>query len=191
MNADGPSMLSLVAAAIYCAVVAPCLAATFVAVLRRQSLSHVATWGALALFFAALVYLRITNLEEIWREEFRVMMRAEGLYATRRAIQSPLAALILVLFALAVSAWIVRGYRPRPGRRNVAVAMAQLGALVMVGTIALRMVSFSLIDKFLYGPFKLNWFGDIGSALLVAGCAAYYTVVVITPQRRKKPNKSA
>jgi hypothetical protein len=41
------------------------------------------------------------------------------------------------------------------------------------------------------GPFKLNWFGDIGSALLVAGCAAYYTVVVITPQRRKKPNKSA
>lgn len=191
MNVDGPSMLSFVAAAIYCAVVAPCLAAAFVAILRRQRLSHVTTWVALALFFAALVYLRITNLEEIWREEFRATMRADGLYAARRAIQAPLAALVLVLFALAVSAWVVRGYRPRPGRRNVAVAMAQLGAFVMIGTITLRMVSFSLIDKFLYGPLKLNWVGDIGSAVLVAGCAAFYTMVVITPQGRKKPKKSA
>ena len=191
MNVDGPSLLSLVAAAIYCAVVAPCLAAAFVAVLRRQSLSHVITWGSLALFFAALVYLRITNLEEIWREEFRAMMRAEGLYGARRAIQSPLAALVVVLFAVAVSAWIVRGYRPRRGRRNIAVAMAQLGALVMVGIMALRMVSFSLVDKLLYGPSKLNWVGDIGSAVLVAGCAVYYIAVMNDPSGRKKPKKPA
>lgn len=189
MNADGPTMLSLIAAAIYAAVVLMCLAAAFVAVSKRQVSGHVIMWSAIALVFVCLVFLRINNLEDIWREELRAMMRAEGHYSDRRTFQGPVAAGLMILTALAAYSWFVRKYRPARGRRNVAVAVAQLGVFVMVGTVALRMVSFSFIDKFLYGPLKLNWVGDIGSALLVAGCAAYYIIVVIAPSGHGRPKK--
>jgi hypothetical protein len=81
--------------------------------------------------------------------------------------------------------------RPARGRRNVAVVLAQLGALVVAGTIALRMLSFSMIDKLLYGPFKLNWIGDIGSAVLVGGCALAYSFIVIAPPRSSNPGGPA
>jgi hypothetical protein len=71
------------------------------------------------------------------------------------------------------------------------VAQAQQGALVMPGTIGLRMLSFSMIDKLLYGPFKLNWIGDIGSAVLVGGCALAYCFIVIAPPGRSKPGGPA
>lgn len=41
------------------------------------------------------------------------------------------------------------------------------------------------------GPFKLNWVGDIGSAVVVGGCAAYYSAVVLAPPRRSKPGGPA
>lgn len=189
MNADDPTMLSLIAAAIYATVVLMCLAAAVVAASKRQISGHVVLWGAIAVFFACLVFLRINNLEDIWREELRAMMRADGYYADRRAFQGPVAAGIMTLVALGAWFWIVRVHRSAQGRRNVVVAVAQLGVLLMVCTMALRLVSLSLIDKFLYGPLKLNWVGDMGSAVLVAGCAAYYIVVVIASPRRGRPKK--
>ena len=44
----------------------------------------------------------------------------------------------------------------------------------MIGVMVLRTISFSALDKLLYGPFKLNWVGDIGAALLVLGAAVFY-----------------
>lgn len=189
VNPVGPSMLSLVAAAIYAGAVLLCLTAAFVAAWKRQVSGHIVRWGALAAFFAVLVFLRVTNLEEIWRDELRAMLRTGGYYGERRAIQAPVAAGLLIVFALAAQFWIARTYRALKGRRNVAVALAQLGAFVMLGMIALRMVSFSLIDRLLYGPLKLNWIGDLAATALVAGCALYYIVVVIAPPRQRKPGK--
>lgn len=115
-------------------------------------------------------------------------MRAEGTYEARRAVQAPLALVGVAMLALATWQWVVRRYRPARGRRNLAVALAQMGALVMAGTIALRMLSFSMIDALVYGPFKLNWIGDIGSAVLVAGCSLAYSFIVIAPPGRSKPD---
>ncbi|MGY6637330.1 MAG: hypothetical protein ACXIUO_09345 [Erythrobacter sp.] len=189
MDAVGPSMLSLVAAAIYAGAILLCLTAAFVAALKRQVSGHIVRWGALAAFFGVLVFLRVTNLEEIWRDELRTMLRTGGYYGERRAIQAPVAAGLLIVFALAAQFWIARMYRVVKGRRNVAVALAQLGAFVMLGMIALRMVSYSLIDRLLYGPLKLNWIGDLAATALVAGCALYYIVVVMAPPRQRKPGK--
>jgi hypothetical protein len=96
-----------------------------------------------------------------------------------------------MIMAFAACFWIVLKYLDAEGRRNVAVALAQLGALVMAGTIGLRMLSFSAIDKLLYGSFKLNWIGDIGSAVLVGGCALAYCFIVIAPPERRKPGGPA
>ena len=186
MVSNGPSVLSLIAAAVHAAVVVLCLAAVLVAVWKQQIAKHIVWWG-LAAFFAVLIFLRLTNLEEIWRDELRAMMKAEGTYEARRAVQSPLALVGVAMLALATWQWVVRKFRAAQGRRNVAVAVAQLGAFVMLGMMALRMMSFSMIDRLLYGPFKLNWIGDIGSAVLVAGCAAYYCAIVMTQRKVAKP----
>lgn len=187
MSANGLSTLSFVAAGFYALVVIACLAAAFVALAKKQQLGRIYIWAGLAALFAVLIFLRLNDLEEIWRDQLRDMMRAEGAYEARRAYQLPLALGVITLIELAVFAWIVRSFRTAQGRRNVAVAVAQLGAFLMAGLIALRMVSLSLVDRMLYGPMKLNWVVDIGSATLVAGCAAYYVVVVLAPPRRKKP----
>lgn len=179
-------MLSIVAAGIYAVVVLTCFVAAVAALTKKQHYRHIIAWAAFGAFFAVLVYLRLNDFEEIWRDELRAMLRADGTYDGRRAFQLPLAAGVIIIIALAVLAWIVQVYRGARGRRNVAVAVAQLGVFLMLGMIALRMVSFSLVDKILYGPPKLNWVGDIGSAALVAGCSVYYIRIVLAPPRRRK-----
>jgi hypothetical protein len=78
-------------------------------------------------------------------------------------------------------------YLDTEGRPNVAVALPQLGELVMATAKALWMLSFSPIDQLLYGAFKLNWIGDIGSAALVGGCAPAYSLILIVPPAGSKP----
>lgn len=187
MSAAGPTSLSLFAAAIYACVVLSCLAAALVAVRTGQVRSHAFVWSALAVLFAMLVFLRVTNGEEVWRDALRSAMRGGGYYDSRREMQRPLIAALAIIAMVAVPLWISRAYRLARSRRDTALAIAQLGALLMLGTISLRMVSFSPIDKLLYGPLKLNWIGDLGSALLVGGCAACYIHLAMRSSRRRRP----
>jgi hypothetical protein len=187
VNVGGPTSLSLFAAAIYAGVVLSCLAAALVAVRTRQDSSHGICWVTLAAFFAVLVFLRVTNLEELWRAELRDILRTGGYYEGRRNFQGPISAGVLIIITLSASLWIARKYRFAKGRRGAAVITAQVGALLMAGTMALRMVSFSPVDKLLYGPLKLNWIGDLGSTFLVAGCAAYYIHLARRSFRREHP----
>lgn len=155
----------------------------FIAVSRQQQGSHARSWGLIALFFTLLVILRLFDLEELWRTELRDWSRASETYGDRKGIQLPLTIGIVVIAGIAAFAWVVRSMRMAQGRRNIALAAAQLGALAMFILIVLRMISFSTLDKILYGPAKLNWVGDLGATALVAGCAIFYVVVVRSPPR--------
>ncbi|MEM7665222.1 MAG: hypothetical protein AAF250_05150 [Pseudomonadota bacterium] len=173
------STLSLIAAGAYLLVTAICLAAMLTAKSRNQHQSHWKGWLVIALFFAVLVVLRLLNLEEIWRYEMRDWARSHGAYGDRQGLQIPLTIGIILLAGLGAIVWILRKFRGTRGRRNIALVAAQLGAMALLVLMALRMISFSTLDKLLYGPLKLNWVGDLGSTALVAGCALYYIYVVL------------
>jgi len=178
MPVAGPSTLSLIAAALYAMVVVTCVAALVTSLKNRQVRVHWQSWAALALLFAILVGLRLLNAEEIVRGTLREWLLASESYEDRRGIQGPIV-LAIVAAAIAVGFfWIYRRVRDARGRRNYAVIAAQTAGLTMMGLIALRIVSFSAMDKLLFGPLKLNWIGDLGSSAMVAACAIYYVMVV-------------
>ncbi|MEM6475498.1 MAG: hypothetical protein AAF687_04965 [Pseudomonadota bacterium] len=176
-------MLSLVAAGIYVGVILSCLIALVASVLKRQAPGHWRVWALLAVFFAVLTVLRLLDQEEIWRDQLRDMARGSELYENRVGYQMPIVAGFVVLASFGAVAWLVKSFRTAIGRRNKAIVIAQVGALVMMITFALRMISYSPLDRFLYGPLKLNWIGDIGSSLLVAACALVYAWIVISEAR--------
>lgn len=132
----------------------------------------------LAALFAALAILRLLTFEELMRDALREFLFATEAYEDRRRIQGPIVMGIIVLAGAAGFFWIYKRFRAARGRRNIAVIVAQAAGLAMLGLVALRTVSFSAIDSLLFGPLKLNWIGDIGASLLVAGCATYYVWVV-------------
>jgi len=178
MPVSGPSTLSLIAAALYAVVAVMCVAALVTSLSNRQQAVHWKSWAALALLFAALVGLRMLNLEEIVRGELREWLLASDSYDQRRAIQGPVAFAIVALATATGFFWIYRKVRSAHGRRNLAVIAAQAAGLAMLCLIALRIVSFSALDKLLFGPLRLNWIADIGTSAFVAGCAAYYVLIV-------------
>lgn len=171
-------MLSLVAAALYGAVVLSCLAALATALIKRQIPAHWRSWGMLAVLFTVLAVLRVLNLEEIWRDELRDLLLATDSYDDRRGFQGIVVLVIAGLVGAAGFFWIFRKARGARGRRNFTVIAAQAAGMAMAALIAVRIVSFSAIDRLLFGPLKLNWVMDIGASVLVAGCAAYYIWVV-------------
>ncbi len=178
MPVPGPSTLSLIAAALYALVAFTCLTAMATSLVKQQTAAHWRSWAALALLFAILVCLRLLNFEEVARDELRELLLASDSYQERRGIQGPI---VLGIIALAMAVgffWIYRKVRDARGRRNYAVIVAQTAGLAMICLIALRTVSFSALDKLLFGPLKLNWIGDLGSTAIVAGCAVYYVLVV-------------
>ena len=73
----GQSLLSLAASGLYGCVLVVCLAAAITARGSRQLPGHVWTWLLLALFFAALIPLRLLEVEEAVRDSLRAAMRAE------------------------------------------------------------------------------------------------------------------
>ena len=173
MTASGPSILSLVAAAGYGLVALACLGAAIAAKPDRPGRSHTIGWMVIAVFFALLVVARVLTLEEILRDDLREWLRESGAYAGRRAFQLPLAIAVMIA-GLGVLAWLYRGWVKSAGRRDRSLLLARAGVLAMIGVMVLRTISFSALDKLLYGPFKLNWVGDIGAALLVLGAAVFY-----------------
>jgi hypothetical protein len=174
----GHSILNLAASGIYGCVVMMCLAAALTAHRSRQMPRHVWTWLLLALFFAALVALRLFEVEEAVRDSLRAAMRAEGSYDQRRDIQRPIVAAIIVLACASTLGLLYRTTRIVRGRRNVARVAALVAALAMLVLMTLRMISLHAIDALLYGPVKLNWVIDLGASLAVLGAAAYYTRLV-------------
>lgn len=178
MPSFSSSTLSLIAAGAYLLVSAICLAAMLTAKSRNQQQSHWKGWLVIALFFAVLVALRLLNLEEIWRYELRDWARSQGAYEERQGLQIPLTIGIVLLAGLGAIVWILRRFRGLRGRRNIALIAAQLGSMALLVLMALRMISFSTLDKLLYGPLKLNWVSDLGLTGLVAGCAFYYIHIV-------------
>ncbi len=184
MPSPGPSTLSLIAAGLYALVVLSCLTAAGTAGAKRQQSVHWQSWTALAVLFAMLAILRVVSFEELLRDELRQFLLATGSYEERRGIQGPIVLAIVVLAGSAGFFWIYRRFRAARGRRNVTVILAQAAGLAMVGLVALRTVSFSALDSLLFGPLKLNWIGDIGASVLVAGCAVYYVSIVSAAKTR-------
>lgn len=180
---SGPSSLSLIAAALYAVVVLACLAATFSAVAYRQVPAHWRSWAALAILFCVLIVLRVLNLEPIWRDDLRAFLVATDSYDDRRGLQGILVLGIAALAGIAAFFWIFRRVRSLRGRRNFAVIAAQTAGMAMVALVALRTVSFSALDKLLFGPLKLNWITDLGASAVIAGTAAYYVWIVTMDAR--------
>lgn len=172
------SLLSLAASALYAVVVLACLRAGFEAGAKRQTKWHIRIWLLAAVLFGSLIVARLLGLEDVLRETLRNWLQAEGLADDRRAIQGPIIAVSIALFAaggMIAFYWVAQHIS---GRRNIAV-VAALGACgVMVATITMRMVSLHALDQLLYGPLKLNWIGDVGASLAVLGAAIYYIGVV-------------
>ncbi len=174
----GPSVLSLLGSGLYLLVVLACLIAAAIAVRGRQLSAHWQVWAMVAALFAVFALLRLTNFEELARDGMRDYFRAEGTYRTRRAVQAPLVALLLVIAAAAAFALLYRWSRLIRGRRNVARVVAVVAGLTMLLLIALRLASLHAVDALLYGPLKLNWIIDIGASLTVLGAAVYYVKLV-------------
>lgn len=174
----GQSPLSLAASGLYGCVLVVCLAAAITARGSRQLPGHVWTWVLLALFFAALIPLRMLEVEEAVRDSLRAAMRAEGSYRERRDIQGPIVAAIILLSGAGALALLYRTARNVRGRRNFARVAALVAALAMLFLMTLRMVSLHAVDALLYGPVKLNWVIDLGASLTVLGAAGFYTRLV-------------
>lgn len=183
---DGPSMFSLAAAALYCLVIISCLFAGRVATTHWQEAWHLRCWLAVAAIFVLLVILRVFNLEEIMRDDLRVWLTTEGLSQSRRAYQGVIIATLIALSA-AVGLYLAYWVSQRiSGRRNIAVAVASSACIAMLTLILLRIVSLHALDALLFGPLKLNWFGDLGTTFAILGSAVFYVRHV---QRVPEPRK--
>lgn len=178
MPSDGPSLLSLSAAGFYGVIVVVCLFAAASARGLRQPLRHWRNWTIIALLFAALAVIRVTGIEDLLREALREALRADAVYADRRAIQRPLAAAALVAITLLAGFMLWRQSREIKGRRNIAVLVANGSTLVLALLLSLRIISLHQVDSLLYGPIKLNWVIDLGASALVLVSAVSYLRLV-------------
>ncbi|MEL6529122.1 MAG: hypothetical protein AAFQ27_04120 [Pseudomonadota bacterium] len=185
MPGSGPSTLSLIAAGLYVAVAMACGFAMVMALRNRQQPIHWKSFAGLAVLFVAMAVLRLLDFEDMVRDQLRDWLLASDNYESRRGIQGPIVLVIIALATAIGSFWIYRKVRAAQGRRNYAVIAAQTAGLAMIGLIAFRTVSFSALDKLLFGTLKLNWIIDIGCSGLVAACAIYYVWVVRKPQRSR------
>lgn len=176
------SPLGISAAGLYLLVMAACLAAALTGKSRRQPSGHFRQWLLILGVFAAMLALRMFDLEEGFRQITRGSLRSDGTYEMRREVQRPLAAGLIVAFATVAFASVYRFARQGGGKRNMTVGVAAGAALTMTGLVGLRIVSLHQIDAALYGPLKLNWVIDVGASLTVLGAAIYYLHLI---KRRK------
>lgn len=173
-----PSMLSLITAAFYCLVAFACLLTMASASFRRQSHWHVHSWSALALLFAVLAAMRVFAIEDLLREELRLVLQAEGLYEDRRVLQGPVFAALFITSAAIGGLWTFHVSRTIRGRRNIAAMIAIASGCTLVFLLTLRILSLHSVDQLLYGPLKLNWIIDLGaSATVLASGFIYWRIV--------------
>lgn len=155
-----------------------CLFALTTALKQRQVRWHVASWMLLAGLFAGLAIMRAFAIEELVRDDLRFLLRAEGAYEDRHALQGMIFAALFVSAAAIGGFWFFRVTRTIQGRRNIASTLANAGGAVLLFLVTLRIVSLHSVDQLLYGPLKLNWVIDLGASTLVLGCGIYYWQVV-------------
>lgn len=120
------------------------------------------------------------------RSDLRGWLETRDLIASRRAIQGPVIAAAIILFAAAAMLAVYWVAQRISGRRNIAIAVALGGCGVMVATIAMRTVSLHALDRLLNGPLKLNWVGDIGASVAVLIAAVIYVQII---KGRWKPRR--
>ncbi|MEQ8409970.1 MAG: hypothetical protein RIB52_00305 [Erythrobacter sp.] len=145
---------------------------------QHQQTWHRHVWLLLAVLFGALIVMRMFGLEEIIRDGLRTLLRGEGSYQQRQAIQRPLVSFILVLFTALLSFLAFRFLRQIRGRRNYASAAGAGAGLAMILLLLLRITSLHVVDKVLYGPFRFNWIADVGITLVALGAAARYVMIL-------------
>lgn len=173
-----PSMLSLIAAAFYGLVVFACLLAFAAAYARRQVRWHLLGWTALAMLFSVLAAIRVFAIEDLLREELRLLLRAEGTYEDRRALQGLVFAALFIAAATIGGFWTFRIARNIRGRRNIAAMIAVASGATLVFLLMLRIVSLHSVDQLLYGPLKLNWIIDLGASTIVLASGVLYWRIV-------------
>jgi len=174
----GPSLLSLGAAALYGVVLTACLAAAIAARRNRQAAWHLRCWLAFALLLAALAILRVVDFEDLFRDHLREMLRSSGSYEYRRTMQRPIAIAVLGIAAIGFGLVVLLFTRLARARRDVAVLAGGAAMSAMLLILVLRLVSYSPLDRILFGPLKLHWIIDLGSALTIMGSAAGYIWLV-------------
>lgn len=178
----GPSLLSLTAATFYAVVTIACIFAGMAASRHHQAAWHLRCWLAIAMLFALFAVLRLVDFEDLFRDQIRDMLRSSGSYGDRRRMQGPVVVIVLAVGAVAAGVMLRRLAPLAKGRRNIAV-LASVGATSAIMLIlALRLLSYSPIDRILYGPLKPHWIIDLGSALTVLVSALFYAWLV-----RQKP----
>lgn len=170
-----PTLLSLAATAFYGIAVLGCGTACMTARANRQQRWHTHVWLAIAVVFIALILSRLFVVEDILRSDLRSWLRAEGLAADRRTWQGYVIAVVLMTSTLGGFYGLYAFSRKLAGKRNMAIMIAAASAIAMLILVGLRVISLHAMDQLLFGPLKLNWFGDLGATVLVTGSAIYYT----------------
>ena len=172
------SFLSLAALALYAGVALAAMAACGTAASSGQPPWNRNVWLVLAAVFVVLIASRGFGIEERIHDSLREAARDQGSYEGRRSVQGIVVALVLTAAGAAGFWWLYRASRALRGRRNVATLVALVAGAAMVCLVVLRTISLHMIDKVLYGPFKVNWIGDIGISLIVLSAAVYYIRLV-------------
>lgn len=180
---SAPSLLSYAASGLYGVVIVTCVAAFVIAMRGHQNRTHLVAWLLLAAFFLVLVWLRLYEIEDLWRGAVRDWLKGEDTFGERRTMQRPIAAGAVAVIGLLGFWWFYRTMTGVRGRRNIAVSVAMAAGGAMLALIALRLISLHPVDTVLYGPIKLNWIIDIGSSLAVMASAAFYVSVVASRRR--------
>lgn len=175
-----PTILNLLASALYLIVACAALYARVTAATSFQPDWNRRIWFGVVVFFLALVAWRLFAVEDLIRTEMREILRGGSAYDGRRDFQSAIAAAILGLLAVAAFTMLYRVRRLLRGRRNVVSVAAVIGSGAMLMLIALRLVSFHWVDVILYGYLKVNWLADLGISIGIAWGALYYVKLVRT-----------
>lgn len=172
------SLFSLIACIFYAVASGASLRAAIAARSKGQQTWHFRTWIFATVLFALLIISRLLGFEEILREDLRDWLGSEGLTDNRRAIQGPIIAVVIIVFSALAMGTVYWVAQRLSGRRNIAVAIGLSACGVMLATIAARTVSLHALDRLLNGPLKLNWVGDMGATVAVAGAAIVYVWVI-------------
>jgi hypothetical protein len=177
-------MLSSIAAAIYGVVGMACAIAAWVDSRRQPADRGPVIWMAIGLLFIVLAASRLLELEDHLRMALRSWLVANGEYGNRRAIQGPIAAVVLAGLGVWAMVGLMRfqpSFRASDRRAQLWARRAAVAMIVLVG---LRLVSYHPVDALLYAPVHLNWAIDIGASMTVLLCAALAVAGVRAPSTR-------
>lgn len=140
-------------------------------------------WMALAVLLLALGINKQLDLQSLITQIGRDVIRAWGLYSSRRELQIGFI-LVVGLVCAGTLGWFFWAARTTMGRRWLAV----LGMLFILGFVVIRAASFHSVDVFIgsrLGGAKWNWILELGGIAIVAAAAA--RVLVSAPGRPPRP----